>query len=141
MNTIKPDLIKYEMRMVQGQNPHVKAAKRPGGFSRFLSGIGRVFGAIAAPLSFIFPPAAIAAAGSYGLSAIGDQGQVRAHNKMAEENARQQQTRVSFPGLSTGGGASGVTPASFGVTAKDHEVMEVLDARGYAMTEQAHSIK
>lgn len=141
MDGIKPDLIKYEMRMVQGTNPHEKATKRPGAFSRFLSGVGRVFGAVAAPLSFIFPPAAIAAAGSYGLASMGDQGQQRAANKVAEENARNQATTVAFPGLSTGA-ASPLQPASAaGSTPADQEVMNVLFARGSLMTEQAHSLK
>ena len=69
LNTIKPDLVRYEMRMVQGQNPHVREQKKPGAFGRFLSGMGKILGSIAMPLSFIFPPAALGAAGMYGVVA------------------------------------------------------------------------
>jgi hypothetical protein len=73
----------------------IASQKKPGFFARLLSGMGRVLGAVAAPLSFIFPPAAIGAAGMYGLSQIGDQMQMRTAQKQMEKAQREQQTQVS----------------------------------------------
>ena len=137
-NPIQPDLVRYEMRMVQGVDPTVKEAKKPGFFSRLLSGMGRVLGAIAAPLSFIIPPAAIGAAGMYGLSQIGDQMQARSAQKQMEKAQRDQQTQVSFPGLAID--QSAVQPANFDLSAQDERVMNVLFARNDAMNQMAHSI-
>ncbi len=137
-NPVQPSLVKYEMRMVQGVDPHVREQKKPGFFGRLLSGLGRVLGAVAAPLSFIFPPAALGAAGMYGIGAIGDQMQAKAYQKQAEKMQREQQTNVSFPGLQMDG--EQVQPAGFDISASDERVMNVLFARNDAMTEMAHSI-
>jgi len=126
------------MRMVQGVDPHVKEQKKPGFFARLLSGVGRVLGAVAAPLSFIFPPAAIGAAGMYGLSQIGDQMQMRVAQRQMEKQQRENQTQVSFPGLQMD--QSAIQPASFDISAADERVMNVLFARNDAMTQMAHSI-
>lgn len=126
---VQPTLVKYEMKMVQGIDPHVREQRKPGFFGRLLSGIGRVFGAIAAPLSFIFPPAAIAAAGMYGLGKIGDQVQMSAYKKMQQKQQVAAQP-VSYPGMELD--ASGVSPASFDVSARDAQIMDVLFARGDA---------
>lgn len=136
--SVQPSLIKYEMRMVQGVDPHVREQKKPGFFGRLLSGLGRVLGAVAMPLSFIFPPAAIGAAGMYGLGQIGDQMQMKAAQKQMEQMQRQQQTQVSFPGLQLSD--PGVSPAGFDISARDAQVMDVLFARGDAMTQMAHMI-
>jgi len=140
-NPITPDLVRYEMKMVQGQNPHEREQKRPGRFGRFLSGIGKVLGAIAMPMSFIFPPAAIAAAGMYGIGAIGDGAQKRAYAKAAEKQQRESMTRVAFPGLDVGmGGASQIRPAAGSFSAGDMQVMQVLDARGGTVPAMTGSI-
>lgn len=139
LNTIRPDLVRFEMRMVQGQDPHTREQRKPGAFGRFLSGMGRVLGAVAMPLSFMFPPAAIAAAGMYGVGAIGDQSQARSAVKQAEKAGREQATTVSFPGLDMGNG-SAIRPASFDVSMRDQEVMRVLEARGSSMMEMANRI-
>jgi len=135
---IQPNLIKYEMRMVQGTDPNVQEQKKPGFFGRLLSGLGKVLGAVAAPLSFIFPPAAIGAAGMYGLSQIGDQMQVRAAQKQMEKTQRESQTNVSFPGLEIG--QPGAVPANYDLSAKDERIMNVLFARNDSMNEMAHMI-
>ena len=135
---IKPDLVKYEMRMVQGIDPHVREQKKPGFFGRLLSGLGRVLGAVAMPLSFIFPPAAIAGAAVYGAANIGDQMQARSAQKQMEKMQRDGQTQVSFPGLQMDQGA--IQPASFDMSANDEQVMSLLFARNDAMTQMAHSI-
>ena len=137
LNTIRPDLVRFEMKMVQGQDPHVREQRKPGAFGRFLSGVGKVLGAVAMPLSFIFPPAAIGAAAMYGAGAIGDQSQARTQAKVAEKQARDQATTVSFPGLDVGGG---MQPASFDMSTGDQEVMRVLGARGNSLTDMSQSI-
>jgi hypothetical protein len=119
------------MKMVQGIDPTVREQKKPGFFGRLLSGVGRVLGAVAAPLSFIFPPAAIASAGMYGLGKIGDQMQVSAYKKMQQKQQQAMQP-VSYPGMELDAG--GVSPASFDVSAQDAQIMDVLFARGDAMT-------
>ncbi len=136
--SVQPELIKYEMRMVQGVDPHVKEQKKPGFFGRLLSGVGKVLGAAAMPLSFIFPPAAIGAAGMYGLGKIGDMMQYKAAQKQMQQMQQQQHTNVSFPGLQMGN--SQVTPAGYDLSAKDEQVMNVLFARNNAMSQMAHSI-
>lgn len=135
---IQPDLVRYEMRMVQGVDPYTREQKKPGFFGRLLSGLGRVLGAVAMPLSFIFPPAAIGAAGMYGLSTIGDQMQQRAYLKQAEKMQREQQTNVSCPGLEMGGSA--IQPANYDLSMSDEQVMDVLWARNDSMSQMAHSI-
>ena len=140
LNTLQPDLVRFEMRMVQGQDPHAREQKRPGGFSRFLSGLGKTLGAIAMPLSFIFPPMALASAGMYGLGAMGDMGQARAAKKVAEKNQREQSTMVSFPGLDIGGGAQAIAPAAFDMSAREQAVMNVLDTRGAAMHDMTRRV-
>ena len=137
---IQPDLVKFEARLVKGENPHAVAQKKPGAFGRFLSGFGKVLGSVAAPMSFIFPPAAIAAAGLYGVGAIGDQAQVRAYQRVAENVQRQQGTTVSFPGLNSGQGqiipANARVPGAYG----DQQVMDVLYQRDVAAMEMSRGI-
>lgn len=138
-DAMKPDLVRFEMRMVQGQDPHVREQRKPGGFGRFLSGIGKVLGAIAMPLSFMFPPAALGAAGMYGLGALGDGMQARTAKRTMEKMQREQNTMVSFPGLDVSGGSQ-LSPAAFDMATGDQDVMKVLDARGHSMKTMAGSI-
>ena len=138
LNTVKPDLVRFEMRMVQGVNPHEREQKKPGAFGRFLSGFGKVLGSMAMPLSFIFPPAAIGAAGMYGVGAIGDQVQQRAYTTAIEKQQKEQQTQVAFPGLEMGG--MGIQPAAFDMSTRDRQVMQVLDARGHSMTDMSQGM-
>lgn len=137
LNSIRPDLVRFEMKMVQGQDPNAREQKKPGAFARFLSGVGKVLGAVAAPLSFIFPPAAIAAAGMYGLGTIGDRMQAKTYQKQAQKAQEEAATQVSFPGLMMGGGP---TPASFESSAGDYGVTDVLGARGNSMNEMSQRI-
>ena len=137
-NTVQPDLVRYEMRMVQGVDPKVREQKKPGAFGRFLSGMGKILGSVAMPLSFIFPPAALAAAGMYGVGQIGDQVQNRAYAKAAEKMQREAPQQASFPGLEVEGMA--VQPASFDMSARDQQVMTVLGARGNSMTQMSQGL-
>ncbi|MBI4212517.1 MAG: hypothetical protein HY540_07765 [Deltaproteobacteria bacterium] len=137
LSPIQPDLVRYEMRMVQGVDPKAQEQKKPGAFGRFLSGMGKVLGAVTFPLSFLFPPAAIGAASMYGVGAIGDQVQGNAYQKQMEKMQRENATTVAFPGLSVGG--SEMTPAS-AIGPGDAQAMDVILSRNEAMTKQAHSI-
>lgn len=137
LEQVRPDLLKYEVRVVQGQDPRVREQRKPGGFGRFLSGLGKVLGAVALPFSLIFPPAAIVAAASYGAGMGGDMMANRAASKVAEKQARDQATNVVFPGFDSAMGmASGIRPASFG----EDDVRQVLESRGRAVSGMNGSI-
>ncbi|MFA4970980.1 MAG: hypothetical protein WC683_00100 [bacterium] len=138
LNTIQPDMVRYEMRMVQGVDPNVREQKKPGAFGRFLSGVGKILGGVAMPLSFIFPPAALAAAGMYGVGSIGDQVQQKAYANAAEKMQRERPQQAAFPGLEIEGMAA--QPASFDMSARDQQVMQVLGARGNSMTSMAQGL-
>ena len=138
-SNINSDMVRYEMRVVQGQDPHAREVKRPGKFGRFLSGLGKIFGSIAMPLSFMFPPAAIGAAGMYGIGAIGQGMEARSYAKAAEKMQQQQHTRVSFPGLQMGG-MSQIQPAAGTMAGNNQQIMQVLDARGNSMTDMSQRI-
>jgi|GEM_PF-967571 len=140
-NPIKPDVIKYEMRMVGGENPIEQQQKKPGAFGRFLSGVGKFFGAVSAPLSLIFPPAAIGAAGMYGVGQIGDQMQYRSYQKMMDQQASPQY--ISYPGMdlspSPGGVVTSKSPG-YQASLNDESVMDILFARNDMMLESAHKV-
>lgn len=129
---IRPDLVKYEMRQTTGLPAWSKPVKTPGFFGRLLSGIGRFFGAVAAPLSFLFPPAALVAAGSYGAAQLGDQIQYRSYQKMVEAQQAKGTQGTYFPGLQPA--------ASYSLSPRDEMVMDVLFARGDASLRMAHGI-
>lgn len=136
--SINPDKVKYEMRMVQGQDPFVKHKRKTGGFGRFLSGIGKLFGAIAAPLSFIFPPAAIAAAGMYGIGKIGDRMQYSAYMKgMQRQGVHQAGGAAAFPGMEDvmgGGRQAALSPIQA-------DILNVLYARNDLMMESSRAME
>lgn len=99
---IRPDAIKYEVRHLSGVPINQAQAKRPGAFSRFLSGIGRLAGAVLAPLSLICPPAILGVAAARSMSVIGDMGQVGAARKQMETSANgagQDLGQAYIPGL------------------------------------------
>ncbi len=129
---VNKTLVRYEMRSVQGVDPNAREQRKPGFFGRLLSGVGKVLGAVAAPLSFIFPPAAIAAAGMYGMGKIGDVMQAKSMQKVAEKQQQAMQP-VSYPGMELD--YSSMSPASFDVSSGDRQVMQVLGARGNMQTE------
>jgi hypothetical protein len=125
--------------MVQGQDPFVKHQRRPGGFGRFLSGIGKLFGAIAMPLSFLFPPAAIGALGMYGLSKIGDQIQMKSQMNAMQKMGQHQASQAIFPGMEDvmGGGprqAASISPIQA-------DILNVLYARNDLMNESSHAME
>lgn len=135
---VRPDLVKFEMRQTTGRPAWEKEIKRPGFFGRLLSGVGRIVGAVAAPLSFVFPPAALAAAGMYGASAIGDQIQVKAYQRAMQSAAQRDLSNVNFPGLDMSN--MGIQPASAALSPKDDMIMNVLFARDEASLSMAHQI-
>lgn len=135
---VRPDLVKFEMRQTTGIPAWQQEAKKPGFFARLLSGLGRIVGAVAAPLSFIFPPAALAAAGMYGVGAIGDQIQAKSYQKQMEAQAKRNPQNISFPGLDLGG--FGIQPAGGNVSPQNAMVMDVLFARDGASLSMAHRI-
>lgn len=131
---IQPDTVKYEMRMVQGQDPFTVHQKKTGGFGRFLSSVGRFFGAIAAPLSFIFPPAMIGALGAYGLGKIGDQIQYKSYSKAMQLGAVHTPTNAAFPGAEDIMGGGPVSPIQA-------DILNVLYSRNDLMMESSHAME
>lgn len=134
---IQPNVVRYEMRVAKGEDPFTKHQKKPGGFGRFLSGLGRVLGAIAAPLSFIFPPAMIGALGAYGVGAIGDQIQASAYKKQMQEQGTHQAANVSFPGMED----VFSSPQAAAISPVQADIMNVLYARNDLMMESAHAME
>ena len=141
---VRPDLVHYQVRQTQGTPIWAQETKKPGGFGRFLSGMGRVLGAVSLPLSFVFPPAALAAAGMYGTSQIGDVIQARAYTKAIEQQQVQSQASyVVYPGLDMGGGSANTmqpAAASQSYGARDEQVMNVLFSRDNALHSMAESL-
>lgn len=135
---VRPDLVKFEMRQATGTPAWAKEVKRPGFFGRLLSGFGRITGAVASPLAFMFPPAALGAAGMYGVASIGDQMQYKAYEKAMTSAQQRDLTNASFPGLNMG--EIGIQPASASISPNDEMIMNVLFARDSASLSMAHSI-
>ena len=135
---VRPDLIKFEMRQTTGNPAWEKDVKKPGFFGRLLSGTGRIIGGVATPLSFVFPPAALAAAGMYGMAATGDIMQASTYSKIMEAQAARSMTQASFPGLAPDGIA--IQPASGTPMSPYNEmVMGVLFSRDQATNAMSHN--
>lgn len=139
---VRPDVVKYEMRMISGEDPFAVQQKKPGFFGRLLSGVGKFFGAVAAPMSLIFPPAAIGAAGMYGIGQIGDQMQQKAYMKQMANQPQGQS--ISYPGLDLSQSSSGnyqpVSATGLNVTQSQDATMDLLFARNDAMLDSAHKV-
>lgn len=143
---VRPDVIKYEVRQLSGTPIDQARQHKRGGFARFLSGLGRILGAIAAPLAAFFPPAAIGAAAAYGVSKIGDVGQMRAAQKNAEEAANQQQTMTPsvIPGVDMAMDLARDPVKMFNPLAagspRDRQVAQVLLARNEMMMDSVRQV-
>lgn len=135
---VRPDLVKFEMRQATGTPAWEKEVKRPGFFGRLLSGVGRIVGAVAAPFSFMFPPAALGTALMYGAAGIGDQIQYRSYERAMQSAGQRDLQNVSFPGLDWGG--MSIQPASAPLSPHDEMIMNVLFARDGASLAMAHDI-
>lgn len=125
---LQPDVIKYEVRRLSGDPIGQARQKKPGGFARFLSGLGRLAGAVMGPLSFVFPPAAIGAAASYGLSQTGDIMQGGAARKMLQQqqDAQGDMGQVYIPGL---------TQTSMDLTSEQGKVFKPMTVRDQQATQ------
>lgn len=134
---VKPDLVKFEMRATAGTPAWEKQIKKPGAFGRFMSGTGRLLGAVAAPLSFAYPPAALAAAGMYGVAGVGDIAQNRAYQQAIESASARSFNAASFPGLDISGA---VQPASTPLSPHNEMVMNVLFSRDAALGAMANEL-
>ncbi|MBU4485226.1 hypothetical protein KKA47_07400 [bacterium] len=142
---VRPNIVRYEMRSVGGENPHIKEQKKPGAFGRFLSGMGRFVGAVAMPISIMFPPAAIGAAGMYGISQVGDQVQMKTHEKMMEQNMKVRTETMTFPGLDLQGSpqaapVQGPASGDYIMSSLDSQMVDVLVARTFCMQESAQMV-
>lgn len=142
-NPVSPDIIKYEMRGMGGDPAATQEKRKSGGFGRFLSGLFKFIAAPLTVLGAVFPPAAIGAAGAYGLGAVGDQMQARAAAKNAQQSAPPQQ--YFFPGVDTGAmndASASLAPESTPVpTAMQQRVMDVLYARNDTMIDSTTAFR
>lgn len=137
---IQPDLVRFEMRRTSGAPAWEKEVKKSGGFSRFLSGMGRLLGSVSAPLSFVFPPMALASAGMYGLAGVGDYVQSKHYGRIMEAQANKGMQNVVFPGMD-GGQSQGMTqPVGYAVSAQQDQVVDILFAREDAMLHMAQQV-
>lgn len=103
--------------------------------------MGRVLGAVAAPLSFVFPPAALAAAGMYGAAQTGDIVQAHAYTRAIEQRQKEQANLVVYPGLDMGGmGNMQPVSGTQSYNARDEQVMNVLFTRDNALHSMAESL-
>lgn len=138
---LRPDLIKYEVRSISGESIQSQQQKRPGGFARFLSGVGRFFGAVAAPLSVIFPPAIFGALGAMGLSRVGDAMQRNTYQRMMEKRAKESGP-MFVPEISQN--ANDLTRESAlvqPISEQDRQLMGMLMAKNDLMLATAQEIK
>lgn len=144
-NPVSPDIIKYEMRGMGGSPAVGQERKKRGGFGRFLSGLFKFIAAPLTVLGAVFPPAAIGAAGAYGLGAVGDQMQARAAEKDAIQH-NPPPVQYFLPGVDTGGmtepvAGHGKASAAPAPTALQQRVVDVLYARNDAMMDSTSAFR
>lgn len=137
---IRPDVVKLELRSMSGEAIESRV-KRPGGFARFLSGVGRFFGAVLAPLSVVFPPAIFGALGAYSASRVGDIMQRKAYEKAASQQTRDTGPMI-LPGLEQSAhDLTKDTAMVKSVSQQDQRMMDLLYARNEMMIDTAQKIK
>lgn len=142
---VKPTAVRYEMRNVSGVDPYAQEQSKPGAFGRFLSGMGRFAGAVALPLSVLFPPAAIGAAGMYGLAGVGDLSQQNAYQKMLEQQSKVRTQQLYFPGLDLQGApeaapVSGPASGDYILSSLDNQIIDTMVAKNFSLQENAQMI-
>ena len=129
---VKPDVIKYEIRQLNGVTAaESQVNKRKGKFGsifgKLLSGVGRFVGAVAAPLSVLFPPAALGAAAAYGFAKLGDVAQARSADSRMD--GMMQAYGNMSPGQSAQGPMIGLTDISSNIM---QESVPLFDPMGEA---------
>lgn len=144
-NAVNADTIKFEMRGMSGDTAIHQEKKKKGFFGRLFSGLLKFVTAPLSVLGAVFPPAGLAAAGTYGLSQTIDIAQANSAAKRAAQNTPVQPQSYFLPGVDTGGmsdAASSAAPNSASVpTAMRQQVMDVLYARNDAMMDSTAAFK
>lgn len=145
-NPVNTDTIKYEMRGMSGDTPVTQEKKKTGFFGRFFSGLLKFVTAPLGVLGAVFPPAGLAAAGTYGLSQTIDIAQANSAAKRAAQNVAATPQSYFLPGIDLGA-SSGATPLSasgtafMGPTAMQQRVTDVLYARNDAMIDSTAAFR
>lgn len=144
-NPVNADTIKFEMRGMSGDTAVTQEKKKRGFFGRLFSGLLKFVTAPLSVLGAVFPPAGLAAAGTYGLAQTIDIAQANSAARHAAQNAPAQPQSYFFPGVDTGGmsdAASAAVPTSVRVpTAMQQRVIDVLYARNDAMVDSTAAFR
>lgn len=144
-NPVNADTIKFEMRGMSGDTAVTQEKKKKGFFGRLFSGLLKFVTAPLSVLGAVFPPAGLAAAGTYGLAQTIDIAQANSAAKHAAQNTPAQPQSYYLPGVDTGGmsdAASSAAPSSAPVPmAMQQRVMDVLYARNDAMMDSTAAFK
>ncbi len=144
-NPVNADTIKFEMRGMSGDTAVGQEKKKKGFFGRLFSGLLKFMTAPLSVLGAVFPPAGLAAAGTYGLAQTIDIAQANSAARHAAQNAPVQPQSYYFPGVDTGGmsaAASSAAPGSTPVpTAMQQSVIDVLYARNGAMMDSTAAFR
>lgn len=144
-NAVNADTIKFEMRGMSGDTAVHQEKKKKGFFGRLFSGLLKFVTAPLSVLGAVFPPAGLAAAGTYGLAQTIDIAQANSAAKRAAQNVPVQPQSYYFPGVNTGGMSEAATSVSTGSgqvpMAMQQRVMDVLYARNEAMVDSTAAFK
>lgn len=145
-NPVNADTIKFEMRGMSGDTAVTQEKKKKGFFGRLFSGLLKFVTAPLSVLGAVFPPAGLAAAGTYGLAQTIDIAQANSAAKRAAQNVPAKSQSYYFPGVNTGGmsgATSGAAPSSSASApvAMQQRVMDVLYARNDAMMDSTAAFK
>lgn len=139
-NPVSPDVIKYEMRPAGGSDAGAQEQHKTGGFRRFLSGLFKFVTAPLSVLGAVFPPAGLAALGTYAGSTALDISAAHSAAKQAQQAAPAQQMSY-FPGMDVGGSGSSTPDTVSAPSAMQQRVVDVLYARNDAMMDSTAAFK
>lgn len=144
-NPVNADTIKFEMRGMSGDTAVTQQKKKTGFFGRLFSGLLKFVTAPLSVLGAVFPPAGLAAAGTYGLAQTIDVAQAHSAAKREAQNVQATPQQYFLPGVDTAGlagASSAASPGSAPVpTAMQQRVVDVLYARNDAMNDSTAAFR
>ncbi len=142
-NPVSPDRIKFEVVPTDGASAGAQEQHKTGGFRRFLSGLFKFVTAPLSVLGAVFPPAGLAAMGTYAGATALDISTAKSAAKQAQQSAPAQQMSY-LPGMDVGGGGGGGSAqaeTTSAPTAMQQRVVDVLYARNDAMMDSTAAFK
>ena len=144
-NPVNTDTVKYEMRGMAGDTPVTQEKKKTGFFGRLFSGLLKFVTAPLSVMGAVFPPAGLAAAGTYGLASTIDVAQANSAAKHASQNVAASPQSYFLPGIdsaaSSADASSGVQATGSAPTAMQQRVTDVLYARNDAMIDSTAAFR